>query len=121
MAATSLGVAVVGTGFGQKIHIPGLQAHHRTDVVAVYHRDPQKATAIATTHDIPHGCSTLAEILALPAVDAVSLSTPPFLHGAMATDILKAGKHLLLEKPTALSVAEARSLEALAQEQQRSP
>jgi predicted dehydrogenase len=118
MAATSLGVAVVGTGFGQKVHIPGLQAHHRTDVVAVYHRDPQKAEAIAATHEIPQSCSTLAEILALPAVEAVSLSTPPFLHAAMATDILKAGKHLLLEKPTALSVAEARSLEAIAQEQQ---
>ena len=118
MAAASLGVAVVGTGFGQKVHIPGLQAHHRTHVVAVHHRDPQKAQAIATAHDIPHHGSTLAEILALPEVDAVSLSTPPFLHAAMATDILKAGKHLLLEKPTALSVTEARALDALAQQHQ---
>jgi predicted dehydrogenase len=116
MAATSLGVAVVGTGFGQKVHIPGLQAHHRTDVVAVYHRDPQKAEAIAATHAIPKSCSTLGEILALPAVEAVSLSTPPFLHAAMATDILKAGKHLLLEKPTALSVTEARTLADLAEQ-----
>ncbi|MGD1907136.1 MAG: Gfo/Idh/MocA family protein [Leptolyngbyaceae cyanobacterium] len=116
MATTSLGVAVVGTGFGQKVHIPGLQAHHRTDVVAVYHRDPQKAQAIAATHNIPKSSSTLADILALPEVDAVSLSTPPFLHREMATDILKAGKHLLMEKPTALSVAEAQAIADLAQQ-----
>ncbi|MBU6228588.1 MAG: Gfo/Idh/MocA family oxidoreductase, partial [Cyanobacteria bacterium REEB459] len=47
MAKDVLGIGVVGTGFGQKVHIPGLQAHHRTQVVAVYHRQRQKAEAIA--------------------------------------------------------------------------
>jgi predicted dehydrogenase len=31
-----IGVAIAGTGFGQKVHIPGFKAHHRTEVVAVY-------------------------------------------------------------------------------------
>lgn len=119
MAEATLGVAVVGTGFGQKIHIPGLQAHHRTEVVAVYHRDQAKAQAIAAAHNIPHGFSQLADLLNLPGVDAVSLATPPFTHAAMAADILNAGKHLLMEKPTALSVAEARRIAALAQAQNR--
>ncbi|MEB3269943.1 MAG: Gfo/Idh/MocA family oxidoreductase [Leptolyngbya sp.] len=119
MAGAPLGVAVVGTGFGQKVHIPGLQAHHRTDVVAVYHRDLAKAKAIAAAHQIPHGCDSLASLLALPEVEAVSLATPPFTHGAMAADILTAGKHLLMEKPTALSVAEARQIETLAQTHNR--
>jgi predicted dehydrogenase len=119
MAEATLGVAVVGTGFGQKVHIPGLQAHHRTEVVAVYHRDQGQAQAIAAAHNIPHGCSHLADLLALPEVDAVSLATPPFTHAAIAADILNAGKHLLMEKPTALSVAEARQIAALAQAQNR--
>jgi len=38
-----IGVAVVGTGFGQKVHIPAFQAHHNTKIVAVYHRDINKA------------------------------------------------------------------------------
>ena len=38
-----IGVAVVGTGFGKKVHIPGLAAHHRTDVVAVWNNDLAKA------------------------------------------------------------------------------
>ncbi|MBD2461688.1 Gfo/Idh/MocA family oxidoreductase [Oscillatoria sp. FACHB-1407] len=114
MAQSTIGVAVVGTGFGQKIHIPGLQAHHRTQVVAVYHRDLQKAQAIASAHSIPHACSSLDQIFALPEVQAVSISTPPFLHYEMGQTVLNAGKHLLLEKPTALSVTEAQALQDLA-------
>jgi predicted dehydrogenase len=117
MSQSSIGVAVVGTGFGQKIHIPGLQVHHRTDIVAVYHRNLDKAKAIAQSHHIPHACQTIEDLVALPSVQAVSLSTPPFLHYEMAKVILQAGKHLLLEKPTALNVQEAIDLYRLAQNQ----
>ena len=118
MTQASVGVAVVGTGFGQKIHIPGLKAHHRTEVVAVYHRDRTQAQTVAERHGIPHACDTLEAIVALPQVQAVSVATPPFAHYAMAETVLKAGKHLLLEKPTALNVQEARQLYSLAQQQQ---
>lgn len=117
MAESPIGVAVVGTGFGQKVHIPGLQAHHRTAVVAVYHRELAKAQAIAQAHGIPHACDTLEAIVALPQVQAVSLSTPPFLHYPMAKTVLAAGKHLLLEKPMTLSLAEAQELKALGDRQ----
>lgn len=117
MSQTTIGVAVVGTGFGQKVHIPGLQIHHRTQVVAVYHRDRQKAEAIAQTHGIPRACAQLEEIVALPEVEAVSLSTPPFLHYDMAKLVLQAGKHLLLEKPTTLNLTEAIDLWQLANTQ----
>lgn len=113
----ALGVAVVGTGFGQKIHIPGLQLHPRTEVVAVYHRDPVKAQAIAQSQGIAQACSQLEELVRLPTVQAVSISTPPFLHYEMAKQVLQAGKHLLLEKPTALNRAEAMELYELAQAQ----
>ncbi|HEY9876125.1 MAG TPA: Gfo/Idh/MocA family oxidoreductase [Candidatus Obscuribacterales bacterium] len=109
-----IGVAVVGTGFGQKVHIPGFQAHRRTQVVAVYNRDLDKAKAIASAHNIAQACQTLEEVVALPEVQAVSISTPPFLHYEMAKTVLEAGKHLLLEKPTTLNVSEARELYQLA-------
>ncbi|NEP12816.1 MAG: Gfo/Idh/MocA family oxidoreductase [Symploca sp. SIO2C1] len=109
-----IGVAVVGTGFGQKIHIPGFQAHSRTQLVAVYHRDIEQAKAIAATHNIPHACDRLEEVLALPEVAAVSISTPPFLHYEMAKASLEAGKHLLLEKPMTLQAAEVQELYQLA-------
>jgi len=115
VAQQNIGVAVVGTGFGQKVHIPGLQAHHRTQVVAIYHRDRDKATAIAQSHNIPYACQSIAEVVSLPEVQAVSIATPPFLHYEMAKSVLQAGKHLLLEKPTTLAVTEAQELHQLAQ------
>jgi predicted dehydrogenase len=115
MASETIGIGIVGTGFGQKIHIPGFQIHHRTTVAAVYHRDRERAAAIAQSHNIPHTCTSVAELVARPEVQAVSISTPPFLHYEMGKTVLEAGKHLLLEKPTALSAAEAVELYRLAQ------
>ncbi len=109
-----INVAIVGTGFGQKVHIPGFQAHPRTQIVAVYHRDRAKAVAIAEKYSIPHACQTVADLVALPNVQGVSISTPPFLHYEQAMTVLNAGKHLLLEKPTTLSAREATALQQLA-------
>ena len=109
-----IGVAVVGTGFGSKIHLPGFQHHHRTEVVAIYNRNLEKAQAIATEHNIPHANDNLAELVSLPEVDAVAISTPPFLHYDMAKTVIEAGKHLLLEKPMTMNAAEVRELEHLA-------
>ena len=114
---SNIGVAVVGTGFGQKIHIPGFQHHPRSSVVAVYNRDLEKAKAIANTHNIPHFANQIEEILSLPEVDAVSISTPPFLHYEMAKAVLAAKKHLLLEKPMTMNGAEIRELYHLAKSQ----
>ena len=110
-----IGIAVIGTGFGQKIHIPGFQHHPRTEVVAVYNRDLSRAKAIADDYNILYAYNSLDKILALPEVDAVSVTTPPFLHYEMATAALKAGKHLLLEKPMAMNVTEVKKLHQLAQ------
>ncbi|GAB1538100.1 hypothetical protein NUACC21_07580 [Scytonema sp. NUACC21] len=72
-----IGVAVVGTGFGQKVHIPGFQAYPHTEIVAIYNRDLDKAKAIAQSHNIPHACNAIEDIVKLPEVQAVSISTPP--------------------------------------------
>lgn len=110
-----IGVAVVGTGFGQKIHLPGFQHHHRTEVVAIYNQDLAKAQAIAQQHNIPYACNRLEQILSLQEVDAVSVTTPPFLHYEMGKAVLNAEKHLLLEKPMAMNVEEVKELYFLAQ------
>lgn len=114
---SAIGVAVVGTGFGQKVHIPAFRECPKTKLVAVYNRDLAKATAIATAHNIPHALDDLAQILARADIQGVSISTPPFLHAEMAEAVLKAGKHLFLEKPTTLNAGEARKLYLLMQQQ----
>ncbi|NMF62201.1 Gfo/Idh/MocA family oxidoreductase [Brasilonema octagenarum] len=110
-----IGVAVIGTGFGQKVHIPGFLAHPQTQIVAVYNQDLNKAKAIAQSYNIPHACNTITDIVRLQEVQAVSISTPPFLHYEMAKAALQAGKHVLIEKPTTLNAAEAKELYQLAQ------
>lgn len=113
-AQQAIGVGVVGTGIGQKIHIPGFKHHPRTEVVAVYDRDLGKAKKIADENQILHACNQLDKLVSLPEVDAVSIATPPFLHYEMAKTVLEAGKHLLLEKPMTLKAEETRELYHLA-------
>lgn len=114
ISMSPIGIAIVGTGFGQKVHLPGFQATPQTEVVAVYHRDLDQAKAIASTHSIPYAANAIEDIVAIPEVKGVSISTPPFLHFEMAKTVLQAGKHLLLEKPTTLTVVEAKELHRLA-------
>lgn len=111
-----LGVAIAGTGFGQKIHLPAFQIHHRTEPVAIYHRDLARAQAIAANHGVPLALDDFDALLARPEVQAVSIATPPFLHFPMARAALAAGKHVLLEKPITLNVQEAQQLQAIAAE-----
>jgi predicted dehydrogenase len=111
-----IGVAIIGTGFGQKIHLPAFQAHPRTEVVAVYHRDLNQAEKIAQANQIPHFSDSLAKICSLAEVDVVSIATPPFLHYEMAKIALDHNKHILLEKPLNLNAYETRELYRLAQQ-----
>ena len=114
MAEQTIGIAIAGTGFGQKVHLPGFQHHHRTEVVSIYNRDLAKAQSIAEAHGVAHWGDRLETVLENPAVDAVALSTPPFLHYEMAKQILEAGKHLLIEKPMTLNATEAKELYKIA-------
>ncbi|MEM7580370.1 MAG: Gfo/Idh/MocA family oxidoreductase [Cyanobacteria bacterium P01_A01_bin.80] len=114
VSSSVIGIAVVGTGFGKKVHIPAFKAHSQTEVVAVYHRNIETAKEITQSHDIPHACNSIADIVALDEVQAVSISTPPFLHYEMAKEVLEGGKHILLEKPVTLNVKEAQEIYQLA-------
>jgi predicted dehydrogenase len=110
-----LGIGIIGTGFGQKVHIPGLLAYPHTNVVAVYNRDIEKAQAVASDYQISNAFDQVEDLVACPEVEGVTVSTPPFLHFEMAKKVLHAGKHLFLEKPTTLNVDEACQLYYLAQ------
>ncbi len=117
MKSEKIGVALIGTGFGQKVHLPALQANPFVEVRAVYHRDADRAKTIAKSNNIPHACTTIEEILALKEIQAVSISTPPFLHYEMAKAALNAGKHIFLEKPTTLNASQAQELYELSKHQ----
>ena len=110
-----LRVAVIGLGFGATVHIPALQHLPETEVVGVCARRPERAHLIAAQHRIKLVTTDYREMIRHADVDAVIIATPPHLHHAIAITALEAGKHVLLEKPMARSVAEARDLAKMAQ------
>jgi hypothetical protein len=105
-----LGIGVIGTGFGARAHVPGFGLLDEARVVAICSERPERARAVAVEHGIPAAYGDFRELLADPAVEAVSIATPPHLHHPMAVAALLAGKHVLCEKPMARTVAEARDM-----------
>jgi predicted dehydrogenase len=103
---------VIGTGFGCRVHVPALR-RAGFDVVALVGRDADRTARRAARADVPHACSSLGEVVALEAVDAVTIATPPDTHAELAIAACAAGLHVICEKPFALDAAEAaRMLDA---------
>jgi len=85
--------------------IPAIQAESRSSLYGLVTRDPGKA--------LPYKArvwATLDEALADPAVQAVYVGTPVFLHAPQTIQALRAGRHVLCEKPMAMNEAEARTM-----------
>jgi predicted dehydrogenase len=81
--------------------------------------DPDQAVAEAAAGAYGVRAATFEEVLADPAIQAVSVASPAGLHFTQAKAALEAGKHVYVEKPVALDVAEARELVRLAEKQGR--
>ena len=96
---------VLGTGFwAQHVHAASLAEHPEAELVGVWGRDLAKAEAVGAEFDVP-GYGEVDSLLA--DVDAVAIALPPDVQAPLAVRAVEAGRHLLLEKPTALSVEDA--------------
>jgi len=107
-ASSPLNVALVGYGYvGKTFHAPLIAATPGLALRAVVSSDPAKVAA-----DFPDArvVADLAEALADPAIDLVVIATPNALHAPQAIAALEAGKHVVVDKPFALSAAEARTM-----------
>ena len=113
MSLQPIGVAVAGLGFGEKVHLPALQANPDLCPVALWHPRQERLDAATAAHGLK-GFSDWDALLADPAVEAVIIATPPEPRFALARQALEADKHLLLEKPIALHTDQARELQRLA-------
>ncbi|MGO9875773.1 MAG: Gfo/Idh/MocA family protein [Acidimicrobiia bacterium] len=110
----TLGVVVVGTGFGCITHVRALRAAG-LNVVAVVGRDPERTRERAQKFGVPVAVTSLDRALTLDGVDAVTIATPPHTHGDIALTAIAAGKHVICEKPFARDAFEARRMLAAAQ------
>ncbi len=108
-----LGAAVVGVGFIGPVHIEALRRlGHR--VVGLLGSNPEKSFAAAHALGLSRGYSSLAELLDDPLVQVVHIASPNSRHFEQCKRALDAGKHVVCEKPLALTTAESAELVALA-------
>jgi 1,5-anhydro-D-fructose reductase (1,5-anhydro-D-mannitol-forming) len=91
--------------------IPAIQTEPRSRLYGVVTRDAAKAAPYNT-----RVWTTLDEALADPAIDIVYVGTPVFLHAPQTIQALRAGKHVICEKPMAMNEVEARSMLRTAEE-----
>ena len=80
------------------------------ELAAVMDIDPERAEAVGKKFGVPH-YSTEADLLAA-GIDAVYIATPPNVHCGQVIQAAEAGKHILCEKPVAVSVGEIDRMEA---------
>lgn len=85
-------------------------------VLAIAARDPKRAYRFAKRHQIPRVHQTYAALLADPEIDAIYNPLPNSLHAEWTIRALKAGKHVLCEKPIASNTAEAEEMAKAARE-----
>ena len=113
-AAPRLRSAVVGTGFVGPFHIDAVRRGGHAEVVAIVGSNEDRTRARAAALGVARGTADLDSILGDPSIDVVHICTPNRTHVELATAVLEAGKHLVLEKPAALDSASARGLADLA-------
>ena len=112
-----LGAAVIGAGYWGPNLIRNFRGAADWDLVAVCDLDTDRAESVVGARSGVDVTASLEELLARDDVDAVAIATPARTHQAIALQALRAGKHVLVEKPLADGVASGRSMVDLARQQ----
>ncbi len=105
-----IGYGVIGAGIWGSLHVRTLGPDPRINLVALCDVDGDRARAVAEEHGIPKVYTSHEEMLEDPEIEAVSVATPDFAHGPAALAVVKAGRHLLVEKPMATTVDECLAI-----------
>jgi predicted dehydrogenase len=115
----NLKAAVFGAGFVGRVHLEGIRRLGGVEVVALAASTADHAAKLAAELHVPRAEGDYRKILDDRSIDAVHICTPNALHFPMAKDALEAGKHVLCEKPLAMSTDEAREMVDLAKSTNR--
>lgn len=111
MKNTKVRFGYVGAGFiAQTIHIPNFSALENCEFVALAEVRRELGQSVAKRYGIPRVYGSHHELAENDDIEAVGVSGPYALQGVIAEDLLRAGKHVFMEKPMAVSVERAQSL-----------
>lgn len=115
-ARGSIGVGILGFGAIGAEHVRGISGTEGLTVAAICDADPGRLRAAEGLADSPRMYTDAESLLNDDTVDVVIVSTPPNTHAQWALEALSRGKHVVLEKPMALSVDECDTIMATAQD-----
>lgn len=113
-------VAFIGAGGIAERHIDAIRRTGVGDVIVLASRSPERAKALADKKAIRRHTASVDEAIHDSDVDTVVVAYPTFLHASIALQALRAGKHVVVEKPIAGTVAEADEMIATATAASRS-
>ncbi|MCW5980556.1 MAG: Gfo/Idh/MocA family oxidoreductase [Bryobacteraceae bacterium] len=104
-------VGIIGSQFEADIHAASFQiAPEEAEVVAVASPTPGNAQALASRYGIPRVFTSYQEMLREPDIEMVTIAAPNRLHCRMTVDAARAGKHVVCEKPLAMTLEEAEEM-----------
>ena len=102
-----MNIGIIGAGAISKRHLNAFRVIPGATVTAICDVNEAQAKATAAEFSVPNIFTDYQDILSDPSIEAVSIVTPTFTHGKIVADALAAGKHVLCEKPPALTYEEA--------------
>ena len=110
---TPIGVAIAGLGFGESVHLEALNSNSQFNTRALWHPNNERLEESSQKHSI-YGYTNWDELLDNKNIQALIIATPPEPRFELAKKALKAGKHLLLEKPVCLTSEQIKELQRIA-------
>jgi predicted dehydrogenase len=111
-------IGIIGVGFGAQVHVPGFRSEG-WEVAAICSRTREKAQKAAAEAAIDDAYTDPMDVIRRDDLTAVSIITPPGAHHALSIAALKAGKHVLCEKPFALDARQAKEMLDVAEKSRR--
>jgi predicted dehydrogenase len=109
---TQFNVAVIGAGGIGQDHLASFRLHPAARVVAIAEVSPKRGRDAAERFGIPEVVTDYRTLLGRADIDVVSIALPNYLHAGVALDALRAGKHVMLDKPMATNARDAAKLVA---------
>lgn len=114
-----LRIGIIGLGWvGTHRHLPTMRRNKKFEIVGVADRNAEKSAECAEKFGIPFYCTatSIADINWMDKVDAVDIATAPMTHFGLIRDALESRKHVITEKPFAMTVSEGEGLVELARQ-----
>jgi predicted dehydrogenase len=118
MDTPRLRIGVIGAGIGAT-HLAAYKQLPQVEIVALAGLDDDRVRRVAAEYGVPQTYREYEQLLAAPDIDAVSVCLPNALHAPVSIAALRAGKHVLVEKPLARNSIEAQAMVDAAQESGR--